>query len=107
MKVAILAPPWLPIPPVGYGGIENVLAILIPELMALGVRVELFTIRESTIKAHKNHWVYDAAQYQYIHESVYNSLPSLIAQTMLAFNVVKAAGDFDIIHSHNGYIDPL
>lgn len=35
------AGPWLPVPPNGYGGIENVLATLVPELRARGVRVVL------------------------------------------------------------------
>jgi hypothetical protein len=28
MKIAMLAPPWIKIPPPGYGGIEQVLALL-------------------------------------------------------------------------------
>ena len=30
LTVLINAGPWLPVPPPGYGGIENVLACLIP-----------------------------------------------------------------------------
>jgi glycosyltransferase involved in cell wall biosynthesis len=107
MKVAMLAPPWLPIPPLGYGGIENVLAVLIPALMNLGVEVELFTVKESTIAATKKHWLYETGQYEYIHEPAYASMPIVVAQTLFAFNVIKRAGNFDIIHSHNGFVDPL
>ena len=32
MKVLMNAGPWLPVPPHGYGGIENVIATLVPEL---------------------------------------------------------------------------
>jgi glycosyltransferase involved in cell wall biosynthesis len=42
MKVAILAPPWIPVPPRGYGGIEQVLALLAAELTARGNEVTLF-----------------------------------------------------------------
>ena len=28
MRVAMLAPPWIPVPPPGYGGIEQVVALL-------------------------------------------------------------------------------
>lgn len=103
----MLAPPWLSIPPEGYGGIENVLAVLVPALRDLGVRVELFTIGDSTIRSDKKHWLYKEEQYKFIHEPMYNSLPIALAHTLFALNVVKEAGDFDIIHTHNGYIDPL
>ena len=39
--VLMNAGPWLPVPPPGYGGIENVIATLVPELRRLGVRVVL------------------------------------------------------------------
>ncbi len=107
MKIAMLAPPWLPIPPIGYGGIENVLAVLVPALMELGAEVELFTIGDTTIKATKNHSLYRAGQYEYIHRPAYESLPIYAAQTMFALNKVLAAGDFDIIHSHNFIPDML
>jgi glycosyltransferase involved in cell wall biosynthesis len=42
MKVAILAPPWIPVPPPGYGGIEQVLALLAAELTERGNDVTLF-----------------------------------------------------------------
>jgi glycosyltransferase involved in cell wall biosynthesis len=42
MKIAILAPPWLPVPPTGYGGIEWVVAQLADGLAARGNDVLLF-----------------------------------------------------------------
>ena len=42
------AGPWLPVPPPGYGGIENVVATLVPELRALGVEVVLASVGSST-----------------------------------------------------------
>lgn len=49
--VLVNAGPWLPVPPVGYGGIETVVATLVPELRALGVRVVLATVGPSTLEA--------------------------------------------------------
>ena len=49
MNLAVLAPPWIPVPPPGYGGIENVLAALVPELRRRGVRVVLATVGSSTL----------------------------------------------------------
>lgn len=50
----MIAPPWLPIPPDGYGGIENVLVGLVSGLMDLSVKVELFATGDSKIKAAKH-----------------------------------------------------
>jgi glycosyltransferase involved in cell wall biosynthesis len=42
MRVAMLAPPWIPVPPPGYGGIEQVIALLAAELTERGNAVTLF-----------------------------------------------------------------
>jgi len=107
MKVAMIAPPWLPIPPEGYGGIENVIDVLVPALRDLGVEVELFTVGESTLKADKKHWLYKEGQYKFIHNPWYDAMPIVIAHTLFALNKIKAAGDFDLIHGHNQYPDTL
>lgn len=107
LRVAMIAPPWLPIPPVGYGGIENVLFSLVPELIKLGVDVELFTVGESKLKTSKKHWLYPTGQYQHIHKPQYDSLPISIAHMLFALNRIVADGRFDIIHDHNGFIGPL
>jgi glycosyltransferase involved in cell wall biosynthesis len=41
LRVALLAPPWLPVPPSGYGGIESVVALLADALLARGHDVDL------------------------------------------------------------------
>lgn len=103
----MIAPPWLPIPPVGYGGIENVLTALIPALQDLDVDVELFSTGDSTIEGCKNHWLYKTGQYHYIHRPAYDSLPIAIAQVLFALNEIRRDGAFDIIHDHNGFIGPM
>ena len=42
MRVAMLAPPWIAVPPPGYGGIEQVIALLAGELTERGNSVTLF-----------------------------------------------------------------
>ena len=49
--VLMNAGPWLPVPPDGYGGIENVVAALVPELRRRGIRVLLATVARSTLPA--------------------------------------------------------
>src|SRR2546421_12252554 len=42
MRIAQIAPPWIPIPPKNYGGTESVLSILVEEQVAQGHDVTLF-----------------------------------------------------------------
>jgi glycosyltransferase involved in cell wall biosynthesis len=51
LTVLVNAGPWLPVPPPGYGGIETVVAMLVPELRKLGVRVVLASVGGSTLDA--------------------------------------------------------
>ncbi len=44
MKILMDAGPWLPVPPPGYGGLENVVATLITELRARGHTVVLASV---------------------------------------------------------------
>jgi len=105
LRVAMIAPPWLPIPPVGYGGIENVVHTLVPNLRKLGAHVELFTIGETILRSDKKHWLYKANQTKYIHRPYYDVMPILVAHQTYALNIIKK-GNFDIIHDHNPYIGP-
>ena len=49
MRVAQIAPPWIPVPPVTYGGTELMVAGLIRGLRARGVEVWLFSAGDSTL----------------------------------------------------------
>jgi len=49
MKIAMIAPPYIPIPPEKYGGIELVVYNLIEGLTALGHEVVLFAPRDSKV----------------------------------------------------------
>src|SRR5215468_12547968 len=42
LRIALVAPPWLPVPPHGYGGTERVIALLADGLAAAGHHVTLF-----------------------------------------------------------------
>jgi hypothetical protein len=42
MRLAVIAPPWYPVPPSGYGGIEWVVALLADGLTDRGHDVTLF-----------------------------------------------------------------
>ncbi len=48
LRVGIIAPPWLPVPPTAYGGTENVIDIMARGLAASGVDVVLVTTGDAT-----------------------------------------------------------
>lgn len=108
LKVAIIAPPWLSIPPKGYGGIEEVLDGLISGLVKQNASVEVFTIGRNRFKSNvKIHTVYKTEQNEHIHRPMYEALPILATHVQFALNTIKADGKFDIIHDHNGFLGPL
>jgi glycosyltransferase involved in cell wall biosynthesis len=51
MKIALIAPPWYPIPPIGYGGIEVVVADLAVGYQASGNEVALIAPGDSKVDA--------------------------------------------------------
>ncbi|MEA3078335.1 MAG: hypothetical protein QOF60_3243 [Actinomycetota bacterium] len=55
MRIGVVAPPWAPIPPVLYGGIEVVLDHLVTGYERAGHDVLLFTTGESTATVPKRH----------------------------------------------------
>ena len=61
--VLVNAGPWLPVPPHGYGGIENVIATLVPELRRLGVRVVLATVGTSGLPVDERITVFPDGQF--------------------------------------------
>lgn len=48
LRVGLIAPPWLPVPPVGYGGIETIVDVLARGLVDHGHEVVLFAALDST-----------------------------------------------------------
>ncbi len=51
MKIAQIAPPWIPIPPKNYGGTESVIYNLVEEQVAQGHDVTLFAPGDATTSA--------------------------------------------------------
>jgi len=94
MKIAMLAPPWIKIPPAGYGGIEWVVHYLTEELVERGHDVSLFATGDSTTAAR-------------LEATFEEQMPDRIGQTMYDIQQVascmRRAGEFDIIHDHSGF----
>lgn len=107
LRVAMIAPPWLTIPPQGYGGIEEVVDGLHVGLRKLGVDAELFSVRSSRIRGVKVNSYFKEGLYEHIHRPVYESSPILVAHLLYSLDAIRKDGKFDIIHDHNGFLGPL
>jgi glycosyltransferase involved in cell wall biosynthesis len=103
----MIAPPWLSVPPTGYGGIEEVLFGLLRGLKKLGVEAELFSIATSKVRGVKVNSFFKEEAYQHIHRPIYESSPITIAHIMYSLQTIRIDRRFDIIHDHNGFIGPL
>jgi glycosyltransferase involved in cell wall biosynthesis len=62
MRVALIAPPFIAVPPVEYGGTELFIADLALGLKDLGIEVVVYTNGESTIDVEKR-WLFDKSQW--------------------------------------------
>ena len=91
MRIALIAPPWTPVPPAFYGGIELVVDRLATGFQAAGHEVLLFTTGDSTCPVPKE-WVLDEAEGARIGAVV----PEL-RHVMHAYDAVRG---FDIVHDH-------
>ncbi|RKN15374.1 glycosyltransferase family 4 protein [Micromonospora musae] len=100
LTVLMNAGPWLSVPPPGYGGIENVIATLVPELRRLGVRVVLASVGESTLPVDELVSVFPDGQFGAL-QRPYNQVCG-VAQAHLARVVreLRARDDIDLVHDH-------
>ena len=94
----MLAPPWIPVPPPGYGGIEQVIALLAAELTERGNEVTLFAApgTESTARVLSP---LEGPHPDEIQLSVYEA--DHVASTFA--RVDEANPPFDVIHDHCGF----
>jgi glycosyltransferase involved in cell wall biosynthesis len=101
LRIALLAPPWIPIPPPGYGGIELVIAELAGGLVRHGHDVALLAAPGSRSSAR----VVPLLEHDHADQ---------IGQTLFdvdhvgrALEVIDAAAGrgrpFDIVHDHSGF----
>ena len=93
MKIAQIAPLWIPIPPYTYGGIELMVSLLTEELVKRGHEVTLFSTGDSKTKARlipiwpKSLW------------RAKLSTPHAVFSLMYE-KIFEMRNEFDIIHDH-------
>ncbi|HEX5597932.1 MAG TPA: glycosyltransferase [Micromonosporaceae bacterium] len=100
ITVLMNAGPWLPVPPNGYGGIENVVATLVPDLRRLGVRVVLASVDSSTLPVDERVSVFPDGQFAAL-QRPYNQVCG-IAQAHLnrVIQTLRERDDIELVHDH-------
>jgi glycosyltransferase involved in cell wall biosynthesis len=96
----MLAPPWISVPPPGYGGVESVVSVLTEALVRQGHAVTLFCAPGSVSSA-KVVTLLDESHPDEIERSLYE-----VDHVVRAFAAVEAAthrGRFDVVHDHCGF----
>ncbi len=106
LRVAMIAPPWLQIPPKGYGGIERLLDDLVQELQHLDVDVTLFGVKSDTSQYSVDAY-FQNEQYKFMHRTLKEASVPAAGHLMWALNKIAKDGNFDIIHDHSVSLGPL
>ena len=102
MRIGVVAPVWIAVPPEGYGGVEQVISLLVEELVARGHDVTLFASGDSRTKATLRS-AYDTAPTDRIWEVEPDAVHVGSAYTYAAARYRDGEG-FDLIHDHTNYL---
>jgi glycosyltransferase involved in cell wall biosynthesis len=90
MRIGLIAPPWIPVPPPAYGGTEIVIDNLARGLMARGHDVRLFTVGESTCPVPR----------QWLFRSPVEPMGACAQEAAHVLAAYEALADVNIIHDH-------
>lgn len=99
MRIAVVAPPWLPVPPPAYGGTELVLDGLCRGLSAAGHDVLLFTTGDSSCPVERASVFATAPGTDHIHPE------SELRHVLVAYSTALEWGA-DVVHDHT-LVGPL
>jgi glycosyltransferase involved in cell wall biosynthesis len=92
MRIGVLAPPWVSVPPPRYGGVETVVDSLARGYQAAGHDVLLFTVGDSTCAVPKLH-LYDQA-------AEGDPAGSTVTELVHVLAGYEALSDCDLVHDH-------
>jgi glycosyltransferase involved in cell wall biosynthesis len=110
MRILMDAGPWLPVPPHGYGGLENVVATLTTELRRRGHEVVLATVGESTQPADGRVCAFATGQFGLL-AAPYPDVTGVAhahGQAVVHELLGQAAAGvpFDLVHTHLQVVGP-
>ena len=106
MTVLVNAGPWLPVPPPGYGGIENVLAALVPELRRRGVRVVLATVGSSTLPVDDRVAVFPDGRFADLQRPYNRVMGVAAAHLHRVVRELRRRDDVVLVHDHQEAFGP-
>jgi glycosyltransferase involved in cell wall biosynthesis len=90
LRIGLIAPAWVPVPPPQYGGTELVIDLLARGLTAAGQAVRLFTTGDSTCPVER-HWV---------HPTAVGTTGTLLDELGHVESAYADLSDCDVIHDH-------
>ncbi|HEX6548022.1 MAG TPA: glycosyltransferase family 4 protein [Candidatus Dormibacteraeota bacterium] len=100
LRIALVAPPWYPVPPEGYGGIELVIYLLAHQLAEAGNEVTVLG-REGggddfeMVALSPDEWTEDLGSRDHLAREA--------AYVWRAYDLIQRAR-FDVVHDHSGYL---
>lgn len=98
MKIAMIVPPWIKLPPEGFGGIEVVASLLTERLVEKGHEVTLFSVGSSQTKA-RLFSVFGNEMLTTLDKPSSNIINVATTHILSAYSEI-AKGGFDIVHDH-------
>lgn len=102
LNIAMLAPPWIPVPPPAYGGIEQVIELLAAELARRGHQVTLFAPPGSRSLAAVEE-ILERSHPDEIQMAIFEA--DHVARSFDRIDAAGAAGEpFDVVHDHSGFV---
>jgi len=90
VRIGLIAPPWVPVPPPRYGGTEVVVDNLARGLQARGHHVELFTVGESTCPVDR----------RFLYPAGVHPMGSSVEEAAHVLAAYEALADVELIHDH-------
>lgn len=94
LRIGLVAPIWLPVPPRGYGGTERVVSMLAEELTRRGHDVTLFACGGSVTKARL---------VTFLEAPPLPADPASFADELFhTLSAYRHAEEFDVVHDHSG-----
>jgi glycosyltransferase involved in cell wall biosynthesis len=104
------AGPWLPVPPRGYGGLENVVGTLTTALRERGHTVVLATVGESDLPVEEVVSAYATGQFARLSRPYAEVVGVAVAHELAVVEAVERHADggkpFDIVHTHLEVVGP-
>jgi glycosyltransferase involved in cell wall biosynthesis len=96
MRIGLIAPPWVPVPPPAYGGTEVVIDNLARGLQELGHDVRLFTVGESQCPV----------PIDFLYPNAIAPIGVTVPETAHVLAAYESLADMDVIHDHT-FLGPL